>query len=160
MRVAICSPAAASALARPRWQLCLNGRDSGVDLRVLRIHSVHQFRVEGISLTQQGKEQLVLASVVGVEEVQHLPSMSTDDLGSCTVVGSGADLSGQLAELAPDDAVDQNHLVGIDRGSAAAHFVSSMTVDMGVASRWGAVWRRPGHRCAFGTREAGIVLRA
>jgi hypothetical protein len=42
----------------------------GVDLRALRIHPVHQLRVERSSLAQQGKEQFVLAGVVRVEEVR------------------------------------------------------------------------------------------
>lgn len=62
-------------------------------------------------------KQLVLAGVVRVEEVQHLPGVRADDLRSRTVVGRGAEQPGELTELAPDDAVDQNHLVGVDAGS-------------------------------------------
>jgi hypothetical protein len=76
---------------RPRRQLRADGRDGVVDLRVLRIHPVHQLRVERGSLAQQGKEQVVLAGVVRVEEVQHLPGVRADDLGSCTVIGRGAE---------------------------------------------------------------------
>jgi hypothetical protein len=112
MRAAIRSPAAASALA---------AHAGVVDLRVLRIHPVHQLRVERSSLAQQGKEQLVLAGVLRVEEVQHLPGVRADDLGSRTVIGRGAEQWGELTELAPDDAVDQDHLVGIDAGSGGAH---------------------------------------
>ncbi|WUQ25490.1 hypothetical protein OG446_29295 [Streptomyces sp. NBC_00236] len=76
---------------RPRRQLRVDGRDGVVDLRVLRVHAVHQLLVEGCSLTQQRKEQLVLAGVVRVEEGQHLPGVRTDDLGSRTVTRRGAE---------------------------------------------------------------------
>jgi hypothetical protein len=49
--------------------------------------------------------------------VQHLPGVRADDLGSRTVTGRGAQQPGELTELAPDDAVDQNHLVGVDARS-------------------------------------------
>lgn len=63
--------------------------------------------------------------MVRVQEVQHLSGVGADDLGSCTVVGRGAKQSGELPELAPEDAVDQNHLVGVDPGSEGAQRESS-----------------------------------
>jgi hypothetical protein len=135
MRAAICSPAAAFALVVHAGQLRPDGRDGVVDLRVLCIHSVHQFRVERGSLAQQGEEQLVLAGVVGVQEVQHLPGVRADEVGSRTVIGRRAEQSGKLTELAPDDAVDQNHLVGIEAGSGGAHRDCPMVAAFWMASR-------------------------
>ena len=79
---------------RPRRQLGVDGHDGVVDLGVLGIHSVHQLRVEHTSLAEQGEEQLVLAGVVVVQEVQHLPGVPADDLGSRRVIGRGAEQSG------------------------------------------------------------------
>jgi hypothetical protein len=70
-----------------------------------------------------------------VEEVQHLPGVRADDLRSRTVIGRGAEQSVELTELAPDDSVDQDHLVGIDAGSGGAHRDASMVAAFRTASR-------------------------
>jgi hypothetical protein len=57
-----------------------------------------------------------------------------DDLGARTVVGRGAEQTRQLTELAPDDAVDQNHLVGIDSRCGGAHRDASMVAAFWTAS--------------------------
>jgi len=109
-------------------QFGVDGGDGVADLCVLGIHPVHQFRVERGSLAEQGEEQVVLAGVVGVEEVQHLLGVRADDLRSRPVIGRGAEQSGELSELAPDDAVDQNHFVGIDAPSGSTRLSIEMVL--------------------------------
>jgi hypothetical protein len=75
--------------------------------------------------------------VVRVEEVQHLPGVRADDLGSPAVIGRGAEQSGEPTELAPDDAVDENHLVGIDAGPAEVTRCSGDDSGHGVSLREG-----------------------
>lgn len=120
MRAAIRSPVTASALAVHAGS-CAPMAATASSTCACSHHPVHQFRVERNALAQQGEEQCVFAGVVCVEEVQILPGVRADDLGSCTVIGRGAKQSRELTELAPDDAVDQNHLVGVDAGSGGPH---------------------------------------
>src|SRR5579859_1413508 len=155
----------------PRRQLPADGRDGVVDLRVLNVHPVHQLRVERGSLAQQGKEQFVFAGVVRVEEVQHLPGVRADDLGPRTVLGRGAEESGELTELAPDDAAARHgslSSVSAERrrwvGPARVHRVArrarmvSTAVSRGRVSRWTWARRSPPWSAASSVTASDVRL--
>jgi hypothetical protein len=131
---------------------------------MLGIHSVHQLRVVRGSLAQQGEEQLVLVGVVRVEEVQHLPGVRADDLGSRRVIGRGAGQSGELTELGPDDAVDQNYLAGIDAAELVGVILQVPAVAQDDERRaavaqvflGAAMFVSEGHLCGRGVDDAGV----
>jgi hypothetical protein len=96
-------------------------RDGRGDLAVLGLHPVDQPVLQADPGAQHGPQQLVLAGVVGVQEVQHLAGVR-GDLGRPGGRVRAADQGGQAADLAPDHAMDEQHVAGVDtRACGSGH---------------------------------------
>ncbi|MFE9782915.1 hypothetical protein ACFYPA_32815 [Streptomyces sp. NPDC005775] len=77
-----------------------------------------------------------------VEEGQHLPGVRTDDFGSRTVTVHGAEQPRKPAELAPEDAMDEHHLLSVDAGPGNTHRDASTAAAFRTASS-GVIAGRP-----------------
>ena len=85
-----------------------------VDAVVLGLHRLHEPGGGRSSFEEQGPEELVLTGVVHVQPAEDEPQGIRDDSGPGGVtVRDAADQRGERDELAPEDAVDDEHLVDV-----------------------------------------------